>query len=372
MAHAFDICIRGAGIVGRTLALHLAALRLRVALVDSAATNSTSVDDVRAYALNQASRTLLEAVHCWPDVQHATPMLHMQVATEQAQLTFTAQEQHTTALGWIVDVPFLEQSLANAVRQQPRITVVESPTTALLTAICEGRHSSTRHEWGMEWETIQYGQSALAARVHCSRPHQQTARQWMRQGEILALLPIGGSTGRDYALVWSASPERALQLLQSTEADFCAELTQASLQDATLTLTSQRKIWPLQHAQARRWSGRHAEGAWVVAGDAAHQVHPLAGQGLNLGLADVAELTHILLHRPYWRSIADMQLLRQYERRRKAAFAVAGTSNDTLQQLFTHPQPWLQMVRDWGMNRFNQLPYLKHLAAQRAMGISVK
>ena len=372
MAHAFDICIRGAGIVGRTLALHLAALRLRVALVDSTATSSTSDEDVRAYALNQASRTLLEAVHCWPDAQHATPMLQMQVATEQAQLAFTAQEQDTSALGWIVDVPFLEHALADAVRQQPRITVVETPTAALLTVICEGRHSQTRQQWGIEWETTLYGQSALAARVHCNLPHQQTAWQWMRQGEILALLPISGATGRDYALVWSASPERALKLQQSTEADFCAELIQASLTDASLTLISPRKIWPLQHAQSRRWSGRHPEGAWVVAGDAAHQVHPLAGQGLNLGLADVAELTHILLHRPYWRSVADMPLLRQYERRRKAAFALVGTSNDALQQLFTHPQPWLQTLRDWGMNRFSQLPSLKHLAAQRAMGISLK
>jgi 2-polyprenyl-6-methoxyphenol hydroxylase-like FAD-dependent oxidoreductase len=366
MAHAFDICIRGAGIVGRTLALHLAALRLRIALVDTA--SQLVQEDVRAYALNRASRTLLEAVHCWPDGLHATPMLHMHVATEHAQLDFSAQQHRTEALGWIVDVPTLEHSLAHAIHQQPRISVVEAPAAATLTVICEGRHSLTRQEWGIEWDATPYGQTALAARVQCQTPHAQTARQWMRNGEILALLPIGGTHGNTYAVVWSLSLERASQLQLCSEAEFSAELAAMSLMDTGFTLTSSRNTWPLQHAQVRRWCGRHADGAWVVAGDAAHQVHPLAGQGLNLGLADVADLVHVLLHRPYWRSVADMPLLRQYERQRKAAFALAGTANDTLQQLFTFSQPGLQSVRDWGINRFNQFPILKNLVAQRAMG----
>jgi 2-polyprenyl-6-methoxyphenol hydroxylase-like FAD-dependent oxidoreductase len=366
MAHAFDICIRGAGIVGRTLALHLAALRLRVALVD--VPPQRTEQDVRAYALNQASRTLLEAVHCWPDTLHATPMLHMHVATEHAQLDFSAQQHRSEALGWIVDVPTLEHALAQAIAQQPRISLVEAPVATPLTIISEGRHSHTRQEWGIEWEATAYGQTALAARVECQTSHAQTARQWMRNGEILALLPLGGTYGNAYAVVWSLSPERASQLQQCSEAEFSAELAAMSLPDTGFTLTSSRNTWPLQHAQVRRWCGRHGEGAWVVAGDAAHRVHPLAGQGLNLGLADAADLVHILLHRPYWRSVADIPLLRQYERQRKTAFALAGTANNSLQQLFTLSQPGLQSVRDWGMNRFNQLPILKNLAAQRAMG----
>ena len=366
MAHAFDICIRGAGIVGRTLALHLAALRLRIALVDTAPQQAE--EDVRAYALNQASRTLLEAVHCWPDTLHATPMLRMHVATENAQLDFSAQEYKTEALGWIVDVATLEYGLAQAIRQQPRISVVEAPVAAALTVISEGRNSRTRQEWGIEWTVKPYGQTALAARVQCQTPHAQTAYQWMRNGEILALLPLVGNQGNAYAVVWSLSPERARNLQQCNEAEFCAQLATSSMPQAGFALTSPRSTWPLQHGQVRRWCGRHADGAWVVAGDAAHQVHPLAGQGLNLGLADVADLAHVLLHRPYWRSVADMPLLRQYERQRKTAFAIAGTVNDTLQQLFTFSQPGLESVRDWGINRFNQLATLKNLVAQRAMG----
>ena len=113
MAQTYDICIRGAGIVGRTLALHLAAKRLKVALVVTAAGNPAADADVRAYALNQQSRALLEAVRCWPAGDSATPVLHMQVeADAQAQVNFAAADQGAEALNWIVDVPVLEQQLA--------------------------------------------------------------------------------------------------------------------------------------------------------------------------------------------------------------------------------------------------------------------
>ena len=123
MAQTYDICIRGAGIVGRTLALHLAAKRLRVALVAAPTTGNAHEPDVRAYALNQPSRALLEAIRCWPTDDSATPVLHMAVeADAQAQVHFDAAEQGVDALNWIVDVPALEAQLAEAVRFQPLIT----------------------------------------------------------------------------------------------------------------------------------------------------------------------------------------------------------------------------------------------------------
>jgi 2-polyprenyl-6-methoxyphenol hydroxylase-like FAD-dependent oxidoreductase len=97
-------------------------------------------------------------------------------------------------------------------------------------------------------------------------------------------------------------------------------------------------------------------------------VHPLAGQGLNLGLGDAAELVRIIAQRPYWRSVGDARLLRQYERSRKAEFALMGLANHSLQQLFTQANPLLQSVRNWGMNRFNNTPALKNRIARRAMG----
>ena len=374
MTRPFDICIRGAGIVGRTLSLHLAAKQLRVALVaPCAAQPSHSHDaatDVRAYALSLQSRQLLEAVRCWPEAQHATPVLSMQVLGDDGgQVAFDAAQTATEALNWIVDVPVLEARLADAVRFQPLIEVLETPIPAALTVVCEGKASQSREEWGVQWDVTPYNQWALAARVQCELPHAQIARQWFNKGEILAFLPMGGATGNLCAIVWSVSPDRAKTLQMAREEDFCRELALAShgVFGAT-TLASARKVWPLQQALARRWSGMSPQGAWVLAGDAAHTIHPLAGQGLNMGLADVAELVAVVTGRAYWRSVGDPRLLRQYERARKAEFAVIGQANDALQQLFTNRHPAVQAMRNWGMNRFEASGPIKQWIARRAMG----
>jgi 2-polyprenyl-6-methoxyphenol hydroxylase-like FAD-dependent oxidoreductase len=376
MTRPFDICIRGAGIVGRTLALHLAGKQLRVALVaaDSAHAAVNGASDVRAYALSLPSRQLLEAVRCWPDVQHATPVLAMQVYGDSGgQVAFNAADTPAEALNWIVDVPVLEARLLEAVRYQPLIEVVATPRPATLTAVCEGRASNSRQEWGVQWDVKPYGQSALATRVQCAHAHAQVARQWFHNGEILAFLPLDGPQGNLCAIVWSVSPERAKELQDAAPEDFCKALELASHGVmGAVALTSERKTWALQQAQARRWSGVAAQGAWVLAGDAAHNMHPLAGQGLNMGLADVAELVQVLTERPYWRSVGDPKLLRQYERARKADFAVMGQANDALQQLFTNPHPALQTMRNWGMNRFEGSGPIKQWVARRAMGASGK
>ena len=377
MAKTYDICVRGGGIVGRTLALQLAAKRLRVALTQPRPVTAGH-SDVRAYALNQASRTQLESVRCWPDEHHATPVLSMQVqGDDRGVVTFTAAEQGADALNWIVDVPPLEAQLAEAVRFQPLIELVEAPVPAALTVVCEGRASSTRSEFGVEFDVTPYGQSALATRVLCASAHQQMARQWFSQsdvhgGEILALLPLDGAQGNLCAVVWSVSPERADALKNLDPETFCQALEAASHGAAgALRLASERHVWPLQQAQARRWSGRNAQGAWVLAGDAAHNVHPLAGQGLNLGLGDAAELVQILDTRPYWRGVDDEKLLRRYERARKAEFAMIGSAGDALQRLFSHTHPALQALRNMGMNGFDHSGLLKHWIAQRAMGSTI-
>lgn len=356
--------------MGRTLALQLASKRLRVALVGAPAPTAAPADDVRAYALNPSSRALLESVRCWPAKDDATPVLAMQVhGDDGGAVEFSAQTQGAPALNWIVDVPALEAQLAAAVRFQPLIEVLDSPQTAALTVVCEGKTSSTRAEFGVEFDITPYDQWALAARVQCSTAHAQVARQWFSQGEILAFLPLGGAQGNLCAVVWSVSPARAQQLQDAPEQEFCTALEAASHATmGTLTLTSPRSIWPLQQASARQWSGTSAQGAWVLAGDAAHNVHPLAGQGLNLGLADVAELVRVLDTRAYWRSVGDPRLLRQYERARKAELALIGQTGDAIQQLFANPHPALQALRNWGMNGFEHSGLLKHWVTQRAMG----
>jgi len=369
MTPALDVCIRGAGIVGRTLALLLARERLRVGLVRQSMAPSEARSDVRAYALNAASKDLLESVRGWPDAEHATPVLGMQVhGDEGGELRFESQAQGAPALAWIVDVQALQDRLADALRYQ-LVEWLEAPQPAALTAVCEGKASATRAEFGVQFEVTPYHQQAIAARVNCDKPHAQIARQWFADGEILAFLPLGGAGpgagGNSVAIVWSVHEQRAARLLGLDAPAFEAQLEAASHGAlGQLKLASDRAAWPLQLARADRWCGP----GWVLAGDAAHTVHPLAGQGLNLGLADARELAQVLHRREYWRGVGDAKLLRRYERSRKADVLAMGVATDGLQQLFARSaQPW-GLLRNWGMTGFDRSGPLKDWVARQAMG----
>lgn len=370
----FDVCIRGGGIVGRSLALLLARERLRVGLVDRnlAAPQAASETraDVRAYALNRASRDLLERVRAWPeDERAATPVLRMQVQGDaQSQLHFDAATLGSDALTWIVDVPALEQRLAEAVRYQPQIEVLSEPAKAKLTVVCEGRASRTREEFGVEFEVFPYGQHALATRMSTERPHGQVARQWFANGDILALLPLDGPQGHTVAVVWSTTPERAATLRTQEPAAFEQALAQACHHElGAMSLQGERQSWALQKAQARQWIGSNAQGAWALAGDAAHNVHPLAGQGLNLGLADVAELIQVLTTKEYWREVSDVRVLRRYERARKAGMLLLDAGMDSLQRLYAYDSERWGALRAWGLRGVEHSGWIKHWLARRAM-----
>jgi 2-polyprenyl-6-methoxyphenol hydroxylase-like FAD-dependent oxidoreductase len=373
MTQSFDVCIRGDGMVGRTLALLLARQKLRVGLVASPHKNAP---DVRAYSLNNASRDLLSNLRCWPDALHATPVQHMRVWGDEGG--FAHFESPTSeGLTWIVDVPVLEAQLAQAVGYQAEITPLSAPEPAALTVVCEGRASATRAELGVSFEVLPYQQHAVAARVRCSTPHRSQALQWFAQGphglEILAFLPLGGAQGDAVGLVWSLPPARAQAVLDLDASAFAQALEGASQGVlGQLELTTERAMWPLQLARADRWTGNLADGsAWALAGDAAHNIHPLAGLGLNLGLADVAELAQVLQARAakdYWRSVGDRYFMRRYERARKADMVPTWLACDGLQRLFAHPNPSVQALRNWGMNGFNRLSPVKAWAMQQAMG----
>lgn len=370
MAQPFDICIRGAGIVGRTLALLLARDRLRVALVVDPA-NPHPTDDVRAYALNAASHTLLESLRCWPDAEHVTAVQQMHIWGDKGgEVTFTASQQGVPALAWIMDVPALEARLAEAVRFQPMIEVVAAPVQAALTVVCEGKASATRAELGIEFDSMSYHQQAIATRLVCQKPHEQTARQWFANGEILAFLPLQGESGNSVAVVWSVKEDRSAALLALSPEDFCLALQEASHGAlGTLALDGSRAAWPLHKSQASRWTVHKEQRAWVLAGDAAHTVHPLAGQGLNLGLGDAAALAQVLHGREYWRSVGDARLLRQYERARKTALMAVSGTTDGLQQLFARGDATTQGLRNWGMQGFERSGWIKTWVARQAMGL---
>lgn len=378
----FDVVIRGAGIVGQTLALLLARDRLKVALVGQPRPASAE-PDVRAYALNAAARALLRSVRAWPEdgatpavatdaPPAVTPVTAMVVQGDgDGALHFSAAEQGTEALAWIVDVAALEQRLAHAVHFQAGIACLDSaPAQAALTVVCEGKRSHTREELGIEFDVRPYPHQAVAARLHCERPHGGVAQQWFQRGEILALLPLGGAQGHSVALVWSVPAEQAHgwttaepQVLAQAVQERCAGVL------GEMTLESPAQTWPLELSRAQRWIGRHPAGGGVVlAGDAAHALHPLAGQGLNVGLSDVASLAQVLHGREYWRELGDPRLLRRYERARQADVAVMGCLTDGLFGLFNQQSSRVQALRNWGLNGVNRLGPLKHWLARQAMG----
>lgn len=366
MAPHLDVCIRGAGLVGRTLALLLARERLRVGLVDASPGASPDAHDVRAYALNAGSMALLQRLRAWPDDTHATPVLGMEVHGDGGGLVrFDAAAERVPALAWIADVAPLAARLDEALRYQAGVERLPEPRPATLTVVCEGRASATRGEFGVGFDVTPYAQRAVAARLDCERPHGQVARQWFADGAILALLPLGGAQGNSVALVWSVPEDRAAELLALDAQAFASRLeTACGHALGRMTLASERPAWPLQLAKADRWCGP----GWVLAGDAAHTVHPLAGQGLNLGLADVQVLAQVLHEREAWRSLGDEKLLRRYERSRRGAVAAMGLTTDGLQQLFAQTAaPWEQL-RNWGMMGFERSGPLKHWVARQAMG----
>lgn len=402
MKFDYDVCISGSGIVGKTLALALAREKLRVALVQAPATASLQKGlasrDVRAYALNNSSQRLLQGVRCWPAAA-ATPIEHMRVWGDgSGALAFEAASMHgrtgaenaSQPLGWIVDVPVLEDMLAAAVQYQPQIECVSEPVAAHLLAVCEGKNSMTRATLGVDYDMVNYPQHAIAARLRSNLAHQGTARQWFCGGDIVALLPLGGPSGDEYALVWSTAPETAQELKEADEMTFIDRL-QAMAQHAqpqgqshdvsgnaaaqeTFALTSERACWPLRLSHAKNWTGSVAEGStsapaqsWVLLGDAAHTVHPLSGSGLNLGLGDVQELARQLGERQSWRSPADLRLLRNYERARKSALLPFLIATDGLQQLFSRQEALTHMLRNWGMSGVNRNPSLKAWLARQAM-----
>lgn len=370
MVQPKDVCIRGDGIVGRTLALLLARDRLRVGVVRQPMSAGGAASDVRAYALNAASKDLLEMLRAWPDPQHATPVLSMEVhGDEGGRVHFSAQAQEVPALAWIVDVQALQERLGDALRYQPLVDPLDAPCPAPLTVVCEGKASATRAEFGVQYAVARYPQQAIAARLACEKPHAHVARQWFTDGEILAFLPLGGAQpgtgGNSVAIVWSVHEQRLPDLLAMDGAAFEAQLEAVSHHClGKLSLASERAAWPLQLAQADRWCGP----GWVLAGDAAHTVHPLAGQGLNLGLADARELARVLHERESWRGVGEFKLLRRFERARKADVLAMGATTDGLQQLFAQPdEPWA-MLRNWGMVGFDRSGPLKQWVARQAMG----
>lgn len=367
----FDVCVRGSGPVAMAAALALARLGLAVAWTGQR--GAPAAGDVRTYALNAASARLLATLKIWDSLpaDARTPMFDIRVEGDRADaaLQFSSFSHAGEPLGWLVDAAELEAGLAAALRYAPHVSQVADGADAALQVLAEGHASAARARLAVPMEVHAYGQHGLAARVVADRGHAGQARQWFGAPDVLALLPFDRpDAGCSYGLVWSLPDARAQALQTCDTATFEAELQAATGGAAgTLRLASARSSWPLVLAQAQAVCGP----GWVLLGDAAHRVHPLAGQGLNLGLADVTVLADLLAARAArepWRALGDEKLLRRYARARLLPTQAMGLVTDGLQRLFAHPSPLARELRNRGLDLVDHLPLLKRALVRQAMG----
>lgn len=377
-AGPFDVLVRGSGAVGLAAALALSRQGLAVALAGPA--EPPGGDDVRAYALNAASVALLRQLKVWDaipaDARTAVHEMRIEGDAPGAALAFSAWAQGASELAFIVDAAELERALRAAVRFAPHVAWLPSGAeagaepAAALQVLAEGRDSASRERLGVRMPRQAYGQRGIAARLLSDRPHGGLARQWFRSPDVLALLPLdrppfGGRPGHGLGLVWSVPDERADALMALTDDAFVAELMAASGGAAgTLQLVSRRAQWPLVLAHAERVCGA----GWVLVGDAAHLVHPLAGQGLNLGFGDVEALARVIAAREPWRPLGDLRLLQRYARERAGPVAAMARLTDGLLQLFASPLPWVRELRNRGLTLVDHLPPVKRLLTGGAAG----
>lgn len=386
----FDICVSGSGIVGKALALALSCDGWRVAWAAGPTGGEATTpqrEDVRTYALNAQTVVLLQRLRVWEGIApHVTPLHDMRIEGDAAgHLAFSAWQQCVPELGFIADAGVMEQVLSDALRYAPHVEkVADVPGSVPLWAICEGKHSSQRtllrSQGQVHFERQAYEHWGVAARLTHDMPHNGVARQWFFASEtspdVLALLPFHApQPGASYGLVWSTAPAHAKELVameaaafeQALHARLAAGLPEADQPWRSLKLASSVAAWPLARGCAKPWVGQ----GWALLGDAAHVVHPLAGQGLNLGLGDVSALVKVLhdaRESEPWRSIGDERVLKRYERARWFDTQAMLTLTDALVHLFGNGSPVVRDIRNIGMNAVNRLGPLKRWLVNQALG----
>ncbi|MFC4251931.1 FAD-dependent monooxygenase [Sinimarinibacterium flocculans] len=381
-----DVAIVGAGPAGAAVAVGLHRAGLRVRLLDREPVRPLPGDyDARVYALSPASVDLLDVLGVWPAVSgvRASPYTHMQVwENEPAQsLHFDAADARRPLLGHIVEHGVLVQALLAAL--PPALLQVPAEVTgcridadaavlelgdgsrlrARLVVAADGPQSALRGMLGVDLLRSDYDQTAVVCHVSTERPHQQAAYQRFLDTGPLALLPL--ADGRS-SLVWSTT--EAAALLAMDETAFCATLAAASQHVLGGVLAcSPRRSFPLQLQQAERYAGER----FALAGDAAHVVHPLAGQGLNLGFGDARVLVETLTAaREARRDPGSARVLGRYQRARLAATHEMMAITDGLYRAWRLQLPGWRWLRQRGLQSVNALAPLRQALVRRACDLS--
>ena len=395
---AVDVCVVGAGPVGGTLACRLAAGGVRVAVIDRAALPPMEHPDFdgRAYAVAAGSRRLLEAAGIWDALPQApSPILDIRVSDgrvgERASslfLHFDHQDVGDEPFGWMVEARALRVALnahmhrtpslfvhapaeAKAERRADRAVVQVSGGPAIacrLVVAAEGRNSPLREQARIPVTRVPYDQRGIVSAVAHERPHRNTALEHFLPGGPFAQLPMGPTEGAPHvsAVVWTERTAAADRVIALDDAAFGREVARRlGTHLGAVRPIGRRWIYPLSAMHAQRY----VDTRLALVGDAAHGIHPIAGQGLNLGFRDVIALSDLVIAAV--RGGADpgaAALLALYQRRRRPDNLLMLAATDVLDRLFSTDNPLLRAARDLGIAGVHRMPRLKRMFMRQAMG----
>jgi ubiquinone biosynthesis UbiH/UbiF/VisC/COQ6 family hydroxylase len=385
---AFDVIVSGAGIVGAAFALGLARANVRVAVIEPQpprAPASESAWDTRVYTVSPGNAEWLATLQAWQRMpaERLTRVETMQIYGDRApgRLEFSAYEAGMRELAWVAESRELQRALWHSLeeashvtlfagarcadiawaRDEARVTLEDgSGLSARLVVGADGADSWVRQRAGIDVTTHDYGQLGVVANFETERGHGGVAYQWFTGEGVLAFLPLPGNRT---SIVWSVPEAHGRELLAHTPERLCAEVERASAGAlGALRVITPAAAFPLK----RQRVARLVEPRAALIGDAAHNIHPLAGQGVNLGLRDARELAAVLTERGAQRDCGDYALLRRFERARREDIAAVELTTDGLEKLFNTPAVWMARLRNFGLTIVDAQGPLKTALARRA------
>ena len=384
----FDIIIVGAGLVGASFALAMQGSGLKLALVEGVAPTAPSPEWTgRVYAISPGSIEFLSEIGAWQqfDASRIAPVqgMHIYGDDEKAYLEFDAHQSGLAELAVIAEVRWMQHGLWQALQRQENLALFcparcaglrrddemavlrlddGRELSAPLVVGADGRESWVRAQAGMDAEPAPYRQMGVIANFETELPHGGAAWEWFRGDGVLAFLPLPGNR---VSIVWTAFDEHAAGLMALAPEEFTRQVQEASRSAlGELRLLSKPAAFPLRLLRLDHL----VESRVALIGDAAHNVHPLAGQGVNLGFQDARELAKVLQERGPQPDCGDYFLLRRYERARKADILAMQLVTDGLQKLFNNRNPALKLARNWGLSLTGSMPWLKNNLVRHAVG----
>ncbi len=390
----YDVLIIGGGMVGLTLACalgdRLGHSRLKVAVVEATEPGEIGEDyELRVSAISRASQQVLTNLQAWPGMvaRRVSPFQHMHVwdATGDGEIHFDAADLGVDALGHIVENRVTQAALLEQLNQQDnidwicpaRVEHIEylpeqsrvrlddgRELQARLLVGADGANSRVREAADIGLDVAAYGQKGVVCVVATQMAHQATAWQRFLPSGPLAFLPLGD--GR-CSIVWSADDSQADALVAMDDAEFCRQLEQAfGRKLGEIESVGPRAAFPL----IRRHAEAYVKSGLALIGDAAHTIHPLAGQGVNLGILDAASLAQVVLAASkHQQNFAALGTLRKFERWRRGENSLMMYSMSGFKNLFSNERSELSLLRNWGLDVVNQLGPVKHRFMRHAMGL---